>query len=90
MHQPPAPGARKLSESCVALIAASCSALNNCIDSGILAGSNEGTKMMRSLFNYVNNKIPNCMEEIDSTLDFTSNSTKESIKKTIQSYFDTH
>ena len=90
MHQPPASGARKLSESCVALIAASCGALNDCIDNGILAGSDEGTKMMRSLSNYVNDKIPNCMEEIDSTLDFTSDSTKESIEKTIKAYFDTH
>merc|ERR1712176_1036840 len=71
MHQPSASGARKLSESCVALLAASCGALNDSIDDGVLAGTDKGTQLMLGLLDHVNNSLPECMEEIDSTLDIT-------------------
>jgi len=85
MHQQPTSGARKLSESCVALLAASSGALNDIIDSGVLAGSDEGTQLMRGLLDHVNKSIPDCLNEIDLTLDFTEK-TKGNIEEAIKSY----
>ena len=85
MHQPPLTNARKLSESCVALLAASSGVLDDSIDNGVLAGSEEGTRLMSGLLDYVNEKIPDDLEEIDSTLDFTEE-TKSSIIEVIKSY----
>ncbi len=85
MHQPPLTNARKLSESCVALLAASSGALDDSIDDGVLAGSEEGTRLMSGLLDYVNEKIPDALEEIDSTLDFTEE-TKSSIIEVVKSY----
>lgn len=85
MHQPPASGARKLSESCVALLAASSGALNNSIDNGVLAGSDEGTQLIRDLLDHVNKIVPGCLDDIDLTLDFTEE-TKGNIVEAIKSY----
>eukprot|EP00535_Pseudo-nitzschia_heimii_P001541 CAMPEP_0197186164 /NCGR_PEP_ID=MMETSP1423-20130617/13338_1 /TAXON_ID=476441 /ORGANISM="Pseudo-nitzschia heimii, Strain UNC1101" /LENGTH=682 /DNA_ID=CAMNT_0042637393 /DNA_START=162 /DNA_END=2210 /DNA_ORIENTATION=- len=87
MHQPPSAEARRLSESCVALLAASSGELDSSIDNGILAGSEEGTRLMRGLLDHVNDSIPDCLEEIDTTLDFTEKS-KESIKNAIKIYLE--
>ena len=87
MHQQPGSGARKLSESCVALLAASSGALNNSIDSGVLAGSDEGTQLIRDLLDHVNKSVPGCLDEIDLTLDFTEE-TKVDIVAAIKSYND--
>lgn len=87
MHQPPLTNARKLSESCVALLAASSGALDDTIDNGVLAGSEEGTRLMSGLLDYVNEKIPDALDEIDSTLDFTEE-TKSSIIEVIKSYVE--
>jgi F0F1-type ATP synthase alpha subunit len=87
MHQPPSSEPRNLSESCVALLAASSGALDTSIDSGILAGSEEGTELIRSLLDHVNKNATDCMEEIDSTLDF-SDETKISLQEAITAYFD--
>ena len=87
MHQPPSTQARKLSESCVALLAASSGQLDTNIDNGILAGSEEGTRLMRGILDHVNESIPECLEEIDTTLDFTEK-TKESIMDAIKSYVE--
>ncbi|OEU13984.1 hypothetical protein FRACYDRAFT_242337 [Fragilariopsis cylindrus CCMP1102] len=83
----PGSGARKLSESCVALLAASSGALNNSIDSGVLAGSDEGTQLIRDLLDHVNKSVPGCLDEIDLTLDFTEE-TKVDIVAAITSYND--
>lgn len=87
MHQPPTSKARKLSESCVALLAASSGALDTSIDNGVLAGSEEGTLLMSGLLDHVNEVIPECLEEIDRTLDFTEE-TKGSIEEAIKSYVE--
>jgi len=87
MHQPPASGARKLSESCVVLLAASSGALNDIIDSGVLAGSDEGTQLMRGILDHVNKSIPDCLNEIDSTLDLTDK-TKGNIEEEIRKFID--
>lgn len=85
MHQPPTSEARKLSESCVALLAASSGALDTSIDNGVLAGSEEGTRLIRGLLDHANESIPDCLEEIDTTLDLTEE-TKEAIEEAIKSY----
>ena len=87
MHQPPTSEARKLSESCVVLLAASSGALDSTIDNGVLAGSEEGTRIIRGLLDHVNESIPDCLEEIDTTLDF-SEEMKDSVVKAINSYFE--
>ena len=86
MHQPSASGARKLSESCVAMLAASSGALNDSIDSGILPGSAKGESLIRGLLDHVSAAIPDAMAEIDSTSDFAPE-TKSMIEKAIESYF---
>jgi len=87
MHQPPASGARKLSESCVALLAAASGALDTSIDNGVVAGSEEGTQLIRGLLEHVNESIPECLEEIDTTLDFTEE-VKGSIEEAIKAYVE--
>jgi F0F1-type ATP synthase alpha subunit len=87
MHQPPTSKVRKLSESCVALLAASSGALDASIDNGVLAGSEEGTRLMLGLLDHVNESIPDCLDEIDTTLDFTEE-TKGSIEETIKAYIE--
>eukprot|EP00537_Pseudo-nitzschia_pungens_P004002 CAMPEP_0172370456 /NCGR_PEP_ID=MMETSP1060-20121228/37750_1 /TAXON_ID=37318 /ORGANISM="Pseudo-nitzschia pungens, Strain cf. cingulata" /LENGTH=686 /DNA_ID=CAMNT_0013095727 /DNA_START=274 /DNA_END=2334 /DNA_ORIENTATION=+ len=87
MHQPPTSGARKLSESCVALLAASSGALNDSIDNGVLAGSEEGSRLIQGLLDHVNKSVPECLEEIDASLDFTDE-TRGLIEDAIKSYGD--
>lgn len=87
MHQPPSSEPRNLSESCVALLAAASGALDTSIENGILAGSEEGTELIRGLLDHVNKSVPDCMEEIDSTLDF-SDETKTFMQEAIAAYFE--
>jgi F-type H+-transporting ATPase subunit alpha len=86
MHQPSASGARKLSESCVAMLAASSGALNDSIENGILPGTAQGESLIRDLLDCVSSVVPDAMAEIDSKLDFGPE-TKKSIEEAIQSYF---
>lgn len=87
MHQPSASGARKLSESCVAMLAASTGAFDDSIDNGLLPGSTEGDVLVRKLLEHVSAKAPEAMSEIDTTLDFTPE-TKEVLTNAIHSYFE--
>lgn len=87
MYQPSSSGARKLSESCVAMLAASIGALNDSIDRGVQAGSLDGELLVRNLLEHVNAVAPEAMNEIDSTLDF-SQETKDTIERAIQSFVD--
>eukprot|EP00536_Pseudo-nitzschia_multiseries_P002829 jgi/Psemu1/322729/estExt_fgenesh1_pg.C_390035 len=87
MHQPPASGVRKLSESCVVLLAAASGALDDSIDSGVLAGSEEGSRLIQGLLDHVNKSVPGSMEEIDTALDFTDEG-KRLIEDAIKSYVD--
>ena len=87
MHQPPTTEARNLSESCVALLAASSGALDESIDKGVVAGSEEGTQLIRGLLDHVNESIPDAMDEIDRTLDFTEE-TKATIEEAINAYVE--
>lgn len=87
MHQPSASGARKLSESCVAMLAASTGAFDGSIDAGVLPGSAEGDVLVRKLLDHVAAAVPDAMTEIDSTQDFSAE-TKQVIINAIQSYFE--
>jgi F0F1-type ATP synthase alpha subunit len=87
MHQPSASGARKLSESCVAMLAASTGCLNDSIDRGVKAGSEDGEMLIRNLLQHVNSVVPEAMRDIDTTLDF-SQETKDVVQRAIQSFFE--
>ena len=87
MHQPAASGARKLSESIVLMLAASSGAFNDSLDSGILPDSSEGEILVKNLLEHVSSKVPDAMNEIDSTQDFSSE-TKDVLLEAIQSYFE--
>lgn len=85
MHQPSASGARQLSESCVALLAASKGYLSDSVDNGVRAGTPEGEKLMRDLFEHVKLAAPIAMEEIDATLDL-SDASREELENAIKSF----
>lgn len=86
MHQPSSSGSRSLSESCVALLAASGGHLNDDVDNGNVAGTAEGEKLMKRLLEHVNLEAPTAMSEIDSSQDLTD-ITRESIEDAIKSFF---
>ena len=86
MYQPSASGSRRLSESCVALLAASKGYLNDSIDKGILAGTPEGEKLMKDLLEHVKLEALGAMSEIDSSMDLTEASDK-AIEDAMQSFF---
>ena len=71
MHQEPGNGGRTLSESCVALLAASTGALDGTIDDGGLAGTELGSKVMEGLLEHVKTVAPDAVNEIDETLDIS-------------------
>jgi hypothetical protein len=86
MHQPSAMGARRLSESCAALLAASKGYLGESVDSGALAGTSEGEALISDLLNHVNSNAAEAMEAVDSTQDLIDEN-REAIEKAIQSFF---
>ena len=86
MHQPSAKGARSLSESCVALLAAAKGYLSESIDNGIVAGTPEGDDLMKNLLAHVKLGAPTAMEAINTSLDLTDES-KSELEKAIQSFF---
>jgi F0F1-type ATP synthase alpha subunit len=86
MHQKPGQGGRTLSESCVALLAASIGALNDTIDSGGLAGTPKGESVMRDLLLHVKTVAPDAVAEIDETQDIGVDRRKELVKA-VESFF---
>jgi len=86
MYQPSASGARKLSESCTAMLAASKGYLGDSVDNGAVAGTSKGEELMAGLLNHVKANAPAAMDAIDSTQDLTDEN-REEIEKTIQSFF---
>jgi F0F1-type ATP synthase alpha subunit len=86
MHQPSASGARTLSESCTALLAASKGYLGESVDSGALAGTSEGAALMSDLLDHVNANAAEAMEAIDSSKDLTDD-TRKAVEEAIQSFF---
>ena len=86
MHQPSSSGARKLSQSCVALLATYKGFLNDSIDNGVHAGTAEGDELVQKLLQHVALEVPDAMSEIDSTQDLTDAS-RETIERAIKSFF---
>lgn len=87
MHQPAGAGGRRLSQSCVALLAASEGYLDSTVDGGALAGTAEGKRVMQGLLGYVDEQEPDAMIEIDDTLD-TRPEIRELLTETIAQYFE--
>lgn len=86
MHQEPGEGGRNLAESCVALMAASSGALDATIDAGGLAGTEEGTRVVKELLHHVTSTAPEVAKSIEDTNDITPE-VKTQILNSIQSFF---
>jgi hypothetical protein len=86
MHQPSASGARRLSESCAVMLAASRGYLNDSVENDVHAGTPEGEKLLRDLLDHVKVVASAAMAEVDSSQDFTE-TTKEAIEDAIKSFF---
>lgn len=86
MHQPPASGGRLLSESCTLLLAASKGYLGDSVNSGVVAGTEEGETLMKELVEHVKKAAPNAMEEVDSSQDLTE-SVRDDIENAIKTFF---
>ena len=86
MHQPSTSGARRLSESCAVLLAASKGYLGDSIDKGALAGTSEGEELISDLLDHVRINAAEAMEAIDSTQDLLDDS-RESVEAAIKSFF---
>ena len=84
MHQEAGNGGRKLSESCTVLLAASKGFLDDAIDSGKLAGTDEGRKLIEDMLDSVWKTAPQAMDQIDETLDI-----EEDVQKQITGALET-
>ncbi|GAX15727.1 F-type H+-transporting ATPase subunit alpha [Fistulifera solaris] len=87
MYQKPGSGGRRLSESCVALLAAYNGFLNDSIENGAVSGSTAGLQLMEDLLRYVGTKEAKCMDEIDQSMDLSAES-RDKLAKAIESFFD--
>jgi F0F1-type ATP synthase alpha subunit len=87
MYQKPGSGGRRLSESCVALLAAYNGFLTDSIEKGAVSGSTAGLQLMEDLLRYVGTKEAKCMDEIDESTDLCDAS-RDKLAKAIESFFD--
>jgi F-type H+-transporting ATPase subunit alpha len=72
LHQKPGSGARRLSESCALLLAASEGLLDEAVrNDEMLAGQQKGAAFVQGLLQYLHKEIPSVFSEIDETLDLT-------------------
>ena len=76
---------RKLSDNCVALLAASIGSLNDIIEQGFTAGTESGENAINGLLMHVQKEAPSSMREIDETLDMNA-SVREELEAAIKSY----
>eukprot|EP00746_Dinoflagellata_sp_MGD_P046930 gnl/MRDRNA2_/MRDRNA2_21563_c0_seq1.p1 gnl/MRDRNA2_/MRDRNA2_21563_c0~~gnl/MRDRNA2_/MRDRNA2_21563_c0_seq1.p1 ORF type:complete len:437 (-),score=100.98 gnl/MRDRNA2_/MRDRNA2_21563_c0_seq1:115-1386(-) len=86
MQQDIREGDRTLSESCVALLAASIGALDDILDAGGLANTEKGQQAVKKMLKYVCNEAPSAMKEIDESLDVTD-ATRKELEEAIRSFF---
>lgn len=87
MHQMPGSGGRKLSESCVLLLAATTGKLDYIVSAGAKPGSEQGEQWIRKLLDHMSESAAEAMAAIDRTLDMTDH-TKELIMAALESYTD--
>ena len=85
MHQKPGSGSRRLSESCVALLAATTGRLDSVVAAGVKPGSTEGTQVIQRLMDHVLLSAPDAIAGIDKSLDL-SDEAKEQILSALDSY----
>lgn len=86
MYQPAGAGGRRLSESCTAVLAASEGYLDQAVDHGALAGTQQGRDVVQALLEHVNAVSPATMREIDSSLDINTE-TRRDLTDAIASHF---
>lgn len=77
MHQKAGAGGRRLSESCVAILAASQGYLDKSLENGVVAGSGAGEQLIQSLMDHVLLTAPTAMASIDDSLDLGNNERQE-------------
>ncbi|GKY91976.1 hypothetical protein MPSEU_000169200 [Mayamaea pseudoterrestris] len=85
MHQMPGAGGRRLSESCVLLLAATTGILDAAVASGATPGSDRGERAVKGLLKHVLQSAPDALATIDQTLDMTDK-VKEPIMAALNSY----
>ena len=56
------------------------------MNSGVVAGTDEGETLMKELLEHVKKTAPNAMEEIDSSQDLTE-SVRDDIENAIKTFF---
>ena len=86
MHQEEGEGGRILSESCIALLAASNGFLDDAVDGGKLAGTEAGQQIMGNMIDHVKSSAPDALATIDESLDL-SDDTKKAVLEALESYF---
>ena len=77
MHQKAGSGGRRVSESCVALLAAKEGLLDDAVDQGKVAGTPEGDELIESLLAHVAITAAGSMAEIDAELDISGRAKEE-------------
>lgn len=87
MHQRAGTGGRKLSESCVALLAALGGHLDRMVGRKADAGTEEGEKAIQALFDHVLMTAASAMAEIDESKDLSPSSRSE-LSNAISSFFE--
>ena len=87
MYQKPGNGGRKLSESCVALLAAYNGFLTKSIENGAVSGTEDGLQLMEDLLRYVGTKEVECMNGIDKSLDLSEEASSK-LSSAIESFFE--
>jgi hypothetical protein len=86
MRQPSGSGGRRLSESCVALLAAQEGYLDEAASSSGAEKTDRGEKVVQDLVDHVMLKAAAAMAEVDSTLDLSPGARGE-LTEAIRSYF---
>jgi F0F1-type ATP synthase alpha subunit len=86
MYQPSGSGGRRLSESCVALLAAQEGHLDEVVRSGSVSGTKEGEAVVQGLLDHVLRNAAAAMADIDSSLDLSAEG-REELTQAIRSYF---
>ena len=87
MHQKSGAKGRKLSESCVVLLAATKGHLDSTVDNGILPGTDEGDAVIGNLLEHVASGAPSAMADVDASQDMSENSLLE-MEEAIKSFFE--
>jgi F0F1-type ATP synthase alpha subunit len=86
MHQRPGQMGRRLSESCVLLLAAKEGYFDNAVENGVLGGTDPATKLVEELLAHVKASSASSLTQINETLDLSQDARLE-IFSSISSFF---